>query len=119
MIKIIALLKRRPGMSFDEFVDYYENNHAPLAVAHMAGAQRYVRQYLRPLDGKESFDVEPPIDVVTQLWIEDQKSADAIFARLAEPSVAAAITADEALLFDTSSIRVFRVDERDSVIPAQ
>ena len=27
MIKVIMLMKRRPGMTISEFRDYYENNH--------------------------------------------------------------------------------------------
>ena len=29
MIKTIALLKRKPGMTHEQFVDCYENRHAP------------------------------------------------------------------------------------------
>lgn len=30
MIKLILLAKRQTGMSQDDFIDYYENRHAPL-----------------------------------------------------------------------------------------
>ena len=31
MLKQVVLLKRRDGMSMDEFMDYYENHHAKMA----------------------------------------------------------------------------------------
>ena len=30
MIKMIAILKRKPGMTMEEFIDHYENVHAPM-----------------------------------------------------------------------------------------
>ena len=37
MFKQVCLLTRRPGMSMDEFKDYYENAHAPLLAPMMPG----------------------------------------------------------------------------------
>ena len=43
MIKLIAVLRRRAGMTPEEFQDYWRNNHAPLVAATKAGrhALRY------------------------------------------------------------------------------
>ena len=37
MIKVFGYLKRKPGLSVQEFADYYEDNHVPLVLskAHM------------------------------------------------------------------------------------
>jgi hypothetical protein len=119
MVKIIALLKRRPGLSLDDFINYYETRHAPLALSHMTSAIRYFRRYLRPLrqpagDPNKTQWVEPPFDAITELWVEDQEAAERTLTAMAQPDVAAQIAADEERLFDRSKIQVFLVDERES-----
>ena len=44
--KILLFMKRRPGMSFEAFKDYYENHHVPLALKYTSGVKRYLRRYL-------------------------------------------------------------------------
>jgi len=43
MIKVMAFIKRKPGISHEEFVQHYEEVHAPLAVKHLTTISRYVR----------------------------------------------------------------------------
>src|SRR3546814_16208234 len=46
LLKLVALLKRRPGMTLDEFRDYYETTHSKFAEPLKGGlAVRYVRRY--------------------------------------------------------------------------
>jgi hypothetical protein len=119
MVKIVALLKRRAGLSFDDFISYYETRHAPLALSHMTSAIRYCRRYLRPLeqcpeDPHKGRWVEPPFDAITELWVEDQEAARRTLAAMAQPDVAAQIAVDEERLFDRSKTLLFMVDERES-----
>ena len=117
MIKMIVLLKRRPGMTRDAFIARYEGGHAPLAEKHVGGAARYVRRYLEPLPSLFTGEVaEPEHDVITELWFDDEAQFALTMQRLAEPEVVAEITADEEHLFDRDKQRVFLVDERDSVL---
>ena len=54
MFKQVVLLKRRPGMTTEEFKHYYENYHSKLhervgkGEPFMPTAQRYVRRYITP-----------------------------------------------------------------------
>ena len=53
MIKQIVFLRKRPDLSMDAFLDYYENQHSQLskkmgAKPALPNAQRYVRRYLTP-----------------------------------------------------------------------
>lgn len=52
MIKQIVFLKKRPDMTMEEFMDYYENQRAQLSKRigkpAMPNAQRYVRRYITP-----------------------------------------------------------------------
>ena len=60
MLKQVVFLKRRPGLTMEQFMDYYENQHSQLskrigAKPPLPNAQRYVRRYItpekNPLDG--------------------------------------------------------------------
>jgi EthD domain len=120
MVKIIALLRRRAGLSFEDFITHYETRHAPLALSHMTSAVRYCRKYLRPLtkpaeDANGTHGVEPHFDAITELWVEDYAAAERTFAELAQPLVAAEIATDEEHFLDRGKIRLFFVvEERES-----
>jgi uncharacterized protein (TIGR02118 family) len=73
MIKIVALIKRRPDLTLEEFREYYEHRHAPLfrraippdvadAITH------YVQNHAVAL-GSASTDA--PYDCVTEIGFDD------------------------------------------------
>jgi len=73
MIKIVALIKRRPDVTLEAFCDYYEHRHAPLfhrvippEVA--AAITHYVQNHARRL-GRS--DTDPPYDCVTEIGFDD------------------------------------------------
>jgi len=78
MFKIMVLLKHRPDLSMEQFIERYEADHAPAHVRRQHHMKRYRRYYLRgvpyALDGKET---EPHYDLVSQLWFEDKQSYEA------------------------------------------
>ena len=53
VLKIVGLFKRRPGLSVQEFRDYYEKKHLQWFDEHIAlpGVLRYSRRYLTQIDG--------------------------------------------------------------------
>lgn len=107
------LLKRRPGMSFEEFVAYYESTHAKLGVRALPTAQRYFRRFLTPYPDAS---IETDVDVITEIWFKDRATLDAAMAHLQDQVLAQEIAADEERLFDRSKMRFFVVDERESVL---
>jgi hypothetical protein len=114
MFKTITLLKRRDGLSLDEFIAYYEDHHRRIGEKYLrGGAVRYVRRFLRPLD-----DIGDPTDydVVTEIWFPDRASFEATLSALKRPQAAAEIAADEERLFDRSKIRMFKVEEHESAM---
>jgi uncharacterized protein (TIGR02118 family) len=75
MIKVLAVLHKRPDMSREEFVRYWREVHAPLAEG-MEGVRRYV---INPT--LEAFAMgEPSFDGVAELWFDDAAAARAAFA---------------------------------------
>ena len=75
MIKVLAVLHKRPDMSRKEFVRYWREVHAPLAEG-MEGVRRYV---INPTLEAFAMGV-PPFDGVAELWFDDAAAARAAFA---------------------------------------
>ena len=46
MFKAVVLLKRKPGMTFEDFVTYYESTHAKIGERVLPTAERYFRRLL-------------------------------------------------------------------------
>ncbi|MCK9541403.1 MAG: EthD domain-containing protein [Novosphingobium sp.] len=106
MIKVVMLVHRRPGMTFEAFRAHYEDVHVPLALSRFGLLRRYVRNYCDGADGNE-----PPADCITELWFDD---LDALRRQGAETAGDAEIAADEVLFMDRERTRHFVVDERTS-----
>ena len=116
MYKVMILIKRRPGMSMDEFIDYYEDHHAPLGLRAIPTMKGYTRRYLTPLGDDAP---ELPYDVATEIVFDDEADLERAMAYLNEPATRAEVDADEERLFDRSTITFMRVEERSSEIPAR
>jgi uncharacterized protein (TIGR02118 family) len=74
MIKLTCLVRRKPGMSPEEFHDYWRHVHGPLVAGTKSGSHvlRY-EQHHRPLDDYAETD-DGGYDGVTEQWfssIED------------------------------------------------
>lgn len=66
MVKLITILKRRKGMSLQEFSQYWYEKHGPLAITMMPGVKRYVQNHPVRLSG-----AEPSIDGIAEVWFND------------------------------------------------
>lgn len=111
MIKYVALLKRRPGMDFQAFKDYYETRHAILGREHMHGVRRYQRRFLKPMDHPFAGGAEEAFDCITEVWFDDKNAMNAAFAHLSKPDIAKIFADDEDQIFDRKRTRCFVVDE--------
>ncbi len=78
MIKLTYCLRRKPGMSWEEFSDYWRMIHAPLVKerAEILGIKRYVQ--VRTLQDRElhgrlqarNGGSPEPFDGIAELWYE-------------------------------------------------
>jgi uncharacterized protein (TIGR02118 family) len=117
MIKLLALLKRRPGLSLEAFRSHYENTHAPLALTYMPEATRYVRRYLVPSQFPASVADQDEYDVVTEIDFRDAAAFETAMNRASTPE-AAPLANDEDMLFDRSRMRIFTIlMESESTMP--
>lgn len=105
--KILLFLKRRPGMSVEDFRNYYENHHVPLSLKYASGMMRYVRRYLEPHPRPETGDgSDVGYDVITELWFDDEKVFRATLKYLSTAVMPEDVIEDEKRLFDRTSIRM-------------
>ena len=110
--KILMFMKRKPGLSMEQFRDYYENSHVPLALKYSQSVARYVRRYIEPQPHAESGTCEElPYDVITELWFDDEATWRGTVDYLANNVMPDEIVTDEANLFDRSTMRFATVVE--------
>ena len=105
MLKVIILLKRRPGSSHEEFMKHWKEKHGPLVTKLVPGLRKYVQNHLINLPGME-YDT----DGIAELWFDD---IDAFqnFVKWRDTDGAKEMIKDELSYVDnTSSVR-FIVEE--------
>lgn len=114
MIKLVALLKRRAGLSAAEFAEYYEQQHAPLfarvippeveqAIIH------YAQNHAVDLGGREA-----AWDCVTEIGFRDLAGMRVWSDWYAGPR-GAVLREDEEKFMDTAARVVVVTDERRPV----
>ncbi|MET0270708.1 MAG: EthD domain-containing protein [Sphingomonas sp.] len=122
MLKQIVFLKKRDGLTMDELMDYYENQHSQLskkmgAPPPLPNAQRYVRRYLTPEPNPLTGEViHPGYDCIMEIWWNSRADFEASMKALGNPEFLAARKADELKLFATNSNPVCTVEEHDSPV---
>jgi uncharacterized protein (TIGR02118 family) len=117
--KILLLMKRKPGMSMEEFKDYYENRHVPLAMKYPSAATRYMRRYLQPQPHAESgTNEELPYDVVSELWFDDEQAWKETVEYLSTTVMSDEVVNDEMNLFHRPTMRIATVEECETDMDA-
>jgi hypothetical protein len=104
MPKLVVLISKRPEISRDDFIAYYEANHAPLAKRLLPMIGRYTRSFLPEGHGAD-------FDVVTEIWFADDAAYAEFRTRMADPVIIAAIRADEANFLLSDRVRSWLVLE--------
>jgi hypothetical protein len=75
MIKILAAVRRKPGMTHAEFLNYVEHTHGEIAKAEPLGVKRYVQNHV--IDAAFGVDADSAYaqsfhkDSITELFFED------------------------------------------------
>jgi hypothetical protein len=72
LIKAMALIKRRPDISREEFARHYEEVHAPLALRYFREWKAYIRNHVvETLRGEEA-----AFDCISEFWHADWKGIE-------------------------------------------
>jgi uncharacterized protein (TIGR02118 family) len=78
MVKLITIVKRKPGITRDEFIHHWKHVHARLAMkdkSFWSRVRKYVQNYVTSTDGERA-----AWDGVVELWFDNQAELDAAFA---------------------------------------
>jgi hypothetical protein len=89
-VTVVTLLKRKPGMSREAFIEYYEARHAVLATRVVPGLIDYRRIYIDP--DHMAFGMPPAspgYDVITMLVFADAAAYQSAFHALSGPAAVA------------------------------
>jgi uncharacterized protein (TIGR02118 family) len=113
MVKAIALIKRRAGLSREEFVRHYEDVHAPLILKHLPTVRRYARNYVTSLVVAPTCAEELDFDCITELWFDDMEGYKAM-TRVRSSAAGKVIEDDEETFLDRSKLFFFLVSEKIS-----
>lgn len=108
-VKVVAVVKRRPGLTLEEFRSHSLDAHAALD-RRLPGLRRYEQCHV--LDALYEVG-EPPFDCVSQLWFDDIAAAEA--ALMSAENAASA--ADLGRFADLGHAHAFLADEAWVVRP--
>lgn len=115
MIKNIALIQRKAGLSQADFIQYYETQHAPLILKLFPMISDYRRNYIS-LEGAYIFPDAGPVDFhsITEIRFNNAEDHAAFTEKAARPDIAKMIADDESNFLVSRATRMFIVDERQS-----
>jgi uncharacterized protein (TIGR02118 family) len=124
MIRLVFLLRRKPGMSLADFQRYWREVHGPLVASFQTKLDvlRYVQVHTledpaNDASAKARGGMEPPYDGVAELWWESEESLAAVLATDAGRAAGAALLEDERRFIDLSKSPLWLAHEYPQVNP--
>jgi hypothetical protein len=102
MFKQVCFFRKRPDMSMEEFIDYYENQHSRLSERlnrspSIPNAVRYVRRYLTPERNPVTGEVlDPGYHCIMEIWWNSREDFENSQRVIADPNRLPSILEDEA-----------------------
>ena len=103
MVKVLTVLKRKAGMSVEDFQRYWLTRH-PQVVVRLPGVRRYVQSHTLPSAYRKG---EPVYDGIAEVWAD---GTDALRAMTRSPENAR-VQADEANFIDRATMGFLLTEE--------
>jgi hypothetical protein len=114
-VKIVILMKKKPGMSREDFIHHYETVHAVEFGKKLLGHlfARYVRNYPKRLVEYQPEDpcLEGNYDAVTEIWVKDDTALAEMQRIINLPENNKRILEDEEKFQDRLQTRLLIVEE--------
>jgi len=124
MIRLVFLLRRKPGTSLEAFQRYWREEHGPLvaSVQMKIGALRYVQVHTidDPMNASAAVargGMEPIYDGVAELWWESEKALGEALATEAGRTAGALLLEDEKKFIDLPASPLYLNYEYPQVNP--
>lgn len=117
MLKMIIFIKKKKGMSREDFIHHYETSHAVIGkrlLGHLW--EKYVRNYPLSLMEYQPEDnsVDDTYDAVTEIWFKDQAAVDEMARIINIPENNKIILEDEEKFQERLLTRLLMVEEVDT-----
>ena len=119
MIKFVYAVRRKPGLSVEEFRDYWLNRHGPL-VKSFAGAlraKRYVQSHTLDTPFNQITQTargsKPAYDGLTEIWWDSLEDLAAAGQTPEGQQANVALASDEAQFCDLPNCSVFFTEEHN------
>ncbi|MGD1002247.1 MAG: EthD domain-containing protein [Candidatus Brocadiia bacterium] len=113
MLKLIVAVKRRQGMSVEEFHNHWSTVHANL-IKTTPVCRRYIRKYVQCHTVPEEYvSGDAPYDGTAEVWFDSVADKEAFFQH---PEYLAKIRPDELLFADLEKTKFF-VTREERILP--
>ena len=123
LIKMVALLSRKPGLTDEALRTHYEEVHVPLILSlvgpHLAAYRRNFVDHSTASGGANMArgELQLDFDIITETVYADQSDFDNAMAVFRDPGNARRVREDEENFLDRHAKRVFLVDETGGPLP--
>jgi len=124
MIKVIGLLRRKPGVSQEEFFRHWKDHHGPLSM-RVKGFGDRVRKYVQvhkvptPAGAQEErynqASLPMDYDGAVELWFDNLEDMQKAFAALADPDACKELRTDEDSFIDGKNTLSLMVGEEYTI----
>ena len=122
MIRVLWLLRRKPGISFAQFREHYETSHAVLGQKYLGHLLLgYRRNYVLPAEAATSPVLQRVLaakgwdyDCVAEWDLADEAAFEQVVAILSDPEIGAIFHADEEHFLDRAAVRLVLADRSET-----
>jgi hypothetical protein len=123
MFKVVMLIKKRPDLTREQFIDYYDNTHVPFMHRVLSkGAAVHRRNFIIKSDAQQQVNhrnlaepAEDDYDVISEVMYEDRETAESVIRDFEDEAVRLECEADEANFIMPGSIRRYIVEVHETV----
>lgn len=126
MFKIVITMKRKPGLTRAQFIDYYNDRHLPFmsrVLPPLRNAKRTHRRNFVTLDDPfldvvkagRAVVADPDFDAMTEVIYETREDAMEMFEVFFRPEYFEEIRKDESNFVDMDSVKFYAVEVFEAI----
>lgn len=114
-LKLYMMMRRKAGLTMDQFVSHYENNHQPLILSLGMPMRSYRRLYMKPVGYPITGEVvEPVYDVLTEITFNSAEDARSGNDNVSNGQIGDLVREDEDRFLDPVVRSMVRVEDHES-----